>query len=255
MLDAHAARGDPDLTLVTTPVPPSDDARRFSLVQVAADGRVTGFAYKPEQPAGDTVATEMFLFNFPRLMATLEELAASGEGLKDYGDALLPRLVADGRVFAHPLGGYWRDVGTLPSYWRAHRDLLLPEPPLDVDAPGWPILAASRPRPPARVHGAAARVENSLLSPGCEVRGTVRDSVLGPGVFVGEGAEVTDTIVFNDVRVEAGARLRGAIVDEALTIGNDARVGDGTRLTVLGRSATVPARALIGPTVDAPELA
>ena len=257
VLDAHAAHGHPDLTLVTTPVPPGDDASRFSIVQVkggADAGRVTDFAYKPEHPVGDTAATEIFLFNFPRLMELLEELSDRGEDLKDYGDVLLPRLVADGRVFAHPLGGYWRDVGTFSSYWQAHRDLLLDEPPMDVDDPAWPILSAGRPRLPARVQGTSARVENSLLSPGCEVRGTVRGSILGPGVFVGAGAEVTDAIVFNDVRVEPGAKLHGVIVDEALTVGNDARLGDGTRLTVVGRSETIPAGAIIRPEADAPEI-
>ncbi len=259
VFDAHAARGEAaDLTLVTTPVPPGDDASRFALVQVeggAGAGRVTDFAYKPAHPAGDALAaTEIFLFNFPRLMATVEELAATGQSLKDYGDALLPRLIAGGRVFAHPLGGYWRDVGTLPSLWRAHRDLLRPEPPLDVDDPAWPILSAGRPRLPARVQGAGAHVGNSLLSPGCEVRGRVRDSVLGPGVFVGEGAEVADALLFGDVRVQPGASVRGAVVDERVTVGPGARVGDGQRLTVLARGVNVPAGAHVGPEGDAPEV-
>lgn len=258
VFDAHAGRDHADLTLVTTPVPPGDDASRFSLVRVehnADAGQVTEFAYKPKHPAGDTAATEIFLFNFPRLMATLEELAAAGQGLKDYGDALLPRLVAGGHVFAHPLGGYWRDVGTLPSLWRAHRDLLRPEPPLDVDDPAWPILSANRPRLPARVHGPGAAVGNSLLSPGCEVRGRVTDSILGPGVFIGDGAEVVNSLLFGDVRVNPGASVHGAIVDELAVIGPGARVGDGQRLTVLKRGENLPAGAVVGPEEDAPEVA
>ncbi len=234
-----------------------EEQRIPRLVTDDADaGQVTEFAYKPEHPSSNTAATEIFLFNFPRLMAAMEELSAAGGQLKDYGDVLLPRLVAGGRVFAHPLtGGYWRDVGTLLSLWRAHRDLLRPEPPLDVDDPAWPILSAGRPRLPARVHGPGAAVGNSLLSPGCEVRGRVTDSVLGPGVFVGGGAEVTNSLLFGDVRVNPGASVRGAIVDEHATVGPGARVGDGQRLTVLRRGEIVPAGATVGPEDGAPEVA
>lgn len=265
VLDTHLARdGGADLTLVTVPVPPGDDARRFSLVRVAegskggdddGSGRVTHFAYKPDRPESNLATAEIFLFDFPRLMATLEELAASGQELKDYGDALLPRLVEGGRVFAHALGGYWRDVGTLPSFWEAHRDLLRPEPPLDVDDPAWPVLSALRPRLPAHVRE-GARVADSLLSPGVEVRGTVERSVLGPGVRVGAGARVTDAILFDDVHVEDGAVIQAAIVDEHVTIGVGARVGsdDGRRLTIVPRGKKVSAGTHVGPTEDAPEI-
>jgi len=253
LFDAHAARGHPALTLVSTGVPPGEDPRRFALLRVdEGSGRVTDFAYKPADPAGrDLLAAEVFLFDAPTLVATLEELAAGGEQLRDYGDALLPRLVGRGGVFAHPMGGYWRDVGTLESFWRAHRDLLADPPAWRVDDPAWPILTAGHQRLPARVY-ASARVDNSLLSPGCEVRGRVERSVLGPGVRVAEGAAVQDSIVFHDARIEAGAEVRHAIVDEKAQLGAGARVGAPPRLTVVSRAERVAPGARVLPKEDAP---
>ncbi len=129
VLDTHLRDPVPALTLVTTPVPPGDDPSRFSLLKVdRKTARVTDFAYKPDRPRSRLAAAEIFLFDTAVLLDTLEALAAGDQPLKDYGDALLPRLVAAGRVRAHPLGGYWRDVGTLESYWAAHQDLLQGQP-------------------------------------------------------------------------------------------------------------------------------
>ncbi|HEY0792450.1 MAG TPA: glucose-1-phosphate adenylyltransferase family protein [Chthoniobacterales bacterium] len=255
LLDAHAVYGNPALTLVSTRVPPGEDPRRFSLLRVEeGSGRVTDFAYKPADPAGrELLAAEVFLFDAPSLVTTLEELATGEAPLQDYGHALLPRLVERGGVFAHPLEGYWRDVGTLESFWRAHRDLLSDPPVLRVDDPAWPILTAGQQRQPARVY-ASARVDNSLLSPGCEVRGRVERSVLGPGVRVAEGATVRDSIVFHEAHIEAGAEVRHAIVDEKARLGAGARVGAPPRLTVVPRAECVAPGARVLPEEDAPAI-
>lgn len=254
LLDAHVARDNPDLTLLTTPVPPGEDPSRFALLRTdERDGRVTDFAYKPRDPAGRTLAAaEVFLFDAPVLLDTLDALAAEGgEGLKDYGDALLPRLVAAGNVFALPLGGYWRDVGTLPSYWQAHRDLLAETPPFAVEDPDWPILTAGHQRQPARVH-AGARLDNVLVSPGATVLGRVERSVLGPGVVIEAGATVLDAILFADVQVGAGASVRHAILDEGVRVGAGANVGEPPRLTVVPKGTSVAPGERIGPEADGP---
>ncbi len=240
VVDAHLSRGsDIALTLVTTPVPPEDDPRRFSLLRTdPGTGRVTDFAYKPKQPESDLAAAEIFLFQPERLLTALEDLVGRGEPLKDYGDALLPKLVDDGQVFTHPLEGYWRDVGTIESLWRAHRDLLADEPPLRLDDPAWPILTAVPQRLSARVFG-TARVDNALLSPGCEVRGRVERSVLGPGVVVEKGATVLDSVLFYDVRVETGAEVRHALVDERACLGAGSQVGEPPRVTVIAKGEWV----------------
>jgi glucose-1-phosphate adenylyltransferase len=152
VLSRHRERGA-GVTVVTSEAP-EREASRQAVVEVAGDGRLSGFPYKSDEPPTTRVATEVFAFATPRLLDTLEELAGEGE-LKDFGHGLLPRLVEAGEAVEHRMAGYWRDVGTVPAYWQAHMDLLDPERPLDLDDPDWPILGRAPHRLPARVEGSA----------------------------------------------------------------------------------------------------
>ena len=233
VVDGHLERGA-ECTVVTTEVGIAD-ASNHATVTAGPDGRVTGFAYKPDQPRTGVVATEVFVYHPEVLVAELERLhrelsreaAAAGEEtesspLGDFGEHLLPALVARGRTFIHPLAGYWRDLGRPETYVAAHRELLTSD--VDLFEPGWPILTNSSRHLPARVH-AGGTVVDSLLSPGCQVQGEVQTSVLGPDVVVGPGAVVRDSILFADVRVEAGARVEWAVVDRGTVVGEQAQVG------------------------------
>lgn len=237
-----------DATVVTTRVP-RDQASHHGVVE-AAGGRVTGFAYKPEEPASDLVATEVFAYRPEPLIATLEELAgdlAEGANLGDFGERLLPRLVERGRVHEHRLDGYWKDVGRPETYFAAHQDLLAERPGLDLDDPSWPVLTRDHQRLPARIRGGAT-VADALVSPGCDVAGTVRNAVLGPGVVVETGATVEHAVILADTVVRSGAQVRYAIVDAAATVGTDAVVGEPPagaepitdELVLIGTGAAVP---------------
>jgi glucose-1-phosphate adenylyltransferase len=225
VVDEHVERGA-EVTMVTTEVP-VDEAGRFGVVEVGDGGRVTGFEYKPDDPRSGMVTTEVFVYDAGVLLEALTELAEDG-GLEDFGHALLPRLVENGKAYARELGGYWRDVGTIESYWQAHMDLLEPDPALALDDPEWPILTRASQRPPARIE-AAARVEGSLVSPGCRVSGHVERSVLGPGVVVEEGAEVVESVVLDDARI--AAPIARAIVDADRDV--DEAVSGGDEIAVV----------------------
>jgi glucose-1-phosphate adenylyltransferase len=232
VVDAHLAR-DATVTMVTTEVP-LEQAGRFGTVRVGDDGGVTDFAYKPEHPSSGTVTTEVFVYDAPTLLDTLDALAEEGgdgddgrdDGakLKDFGHELLPTLVAEGRAHAFPLPGYWRDLGTIDSYWEGHMDLLGPDCRLALDDPGWPILTTASARLPARV-ARSADIHASLVSPGCDLRGTVVESVLGPGVVVEEGATVRHSVLLHDTIVRRGATVAHAIVDRGVDVGPGVRVG------------------------------
>lgn len=249
VVDRHRESGA-EVTMVTTQVP-LEEAGRFGTVRVEGDGRVSEFEYKPERPRFDTVTAEIFVYDAPKLLHTLDELAAENQDdespLRDFGHELLPRMVGEGRAYAYPLQGYWRDVGTPDSYFAAHRDLIRDPEALRLDDPAWPIVSFGVQRSPARLRGEAA-VRDSLLSPGCEVAGEVVRSVLGPGVRVEAGATVRDAVLFADVRVGAGARVEGAIVDRGARVGTAARVGDrevgdrpaAERLVLVGEAARIP---------------
>jgi glucose-1-phosphate adenylyltransferase len=249
---AHHRETGAAVTIVTTEVAP-DDAGRYGIVETDGEGRVTGFDYKPDEPKTRTAAAEVFVYDAKALVETLAAMASEGGVGGDFGDALLPRLVGEGGARSHPLEGYWRDVGTVDSYWRSHMDLLEPEPAFVLDDPEWPILTLGVQRPPARIER-TARIDSSWISAGAVVRGTVERSVLGPGVLVDEGATVRESVVFHDVRIARGASVERAVVDELASIEAGATVGgDRGDLTVVGRAVRVAANTAFadGSAVDA----
>ena len=237
VLDRHRQHGG-EVTVVTTLPPPGESLGRFGVVEVDAAGRITGFQYKPAQPRGHLVSAEVFVYSAPKLLATLERLLAEDGKLEDYGHALLPRLVEEGRAWEHRLEGYWRDVGTVESYWQSHMDLLASENDLALDEEAWPILTYSAQRLPARVQ-VGAEISESLVGPGCRVAGCVRRSVLSPGVVVEAGAVVEDSILLRDARIEAGARVCRTVVDEEAVLGAGAHVGGAGALTLVGAGRRV----------------
>ncbi|MCA0144751.1 glucose-1-phosphate adenylyltransferase family protein [Blastococcus sp. LR1] len=237
VVDAHLASGA-EVTMVTTEVE-ADDASRYGIVEVDGD-RVTSYAYKPDEPATTTATNEVFVFSpgptLDRLDALGEE--AGEDGLEDLGDHLLPAQTKDGVARAYPLNGYWRDVGTIESYWRTHREFLDEEPPLDLDDPDWPVHTRGGRHSAARVLD-DGQIENSLLSGGTRISGNVRGSVLSPGVIVERGATVVDSVLLPGVRVRSGATVTRAVLDDNVEIGAGATVGGDGEITLVGREAKV----------------
>ena len=259
--DEHIASGR-TATVLTSEVT-KREASDNVVVLTGRGGRVTGVEVKPSKPSSRTVAAEIFLYRTDALLETLDHLrrelagdaddAADGDsGLGDFGEHLLPRLIERGDVHAVPIEGYWRDVGQPGQYLQAHRDLLADR--IDVFGhPGRPVISHWPDRPASRVRAGA--VVDSLLSPGCDVSGEVVRSVLGPGVVVEAGARVEDCVLFEDVRVERGADLRHAIVDERTVVGRGAvvgrtptaRVARDEDLVLVGRGSRIGARVRVEP--------
>jgi glucose-1-phosphate adenylyltransferase len=240
VVDEHMETGAA-VTMVTTEVDP-DEAGRYGVVQ-ADGGKVVEYAYKPDEPAGNLVANEVFVFRPQPLLETLEQLAgeAGEDELDDLGDAVLPQLVADGGARESRFDGYWRDVGTVDAYWESHQDLLRDPPPIDLDDPGWPVLT-----PSAVLSGSAhvergAEIEESLVAPAARVAGTVERSVVGRGAVVEAGAVVRESVLLPGAIVRSGARVVRAVLDDAVEIGPDAAVGeDGGEIALVGLRAAVP---------------
>jgi glucose-1-phosphate adenylyltransferase len=230
----HLASGAA-VTMVTTKVP-REDAGRYGVVQVE-DGRVVDYAYKPDDPAGDLVANEVFVFAPGHLLDLLEELAQETE-LEDLGDHLLPRLVADGGAREHRFEGYWRDLGTVDSYHDAHLDLVGPEPPFDPGDPHWPLHTKGGAAPAARLRTGAV-VEDALLSAGADVAGTVRRSVLSRGATVEAGAQVVESVLLEDVVVRAGARVVRAVLDRGSAVAGGVKVGGDGHVALVGAGEQV----------------
>ncbi len=253
---------DAAVTIVTVRVD-AEDASRYGVVEVDGAGAVRGYAYKPDDPASDLVANEVFVFDPTRALDTLEaiadEVAAEaeedddrGDELGDLGDHLLPRLVDAGAAREHRFDGYWRDVGTVQAYLDGHLDLVGPEPAFVFDDDQRPILSSRRRTTTARFLD-GARVVDAEVSGGAVIAGVVIRSVVGPGAVVERGAEVVDSVLLPGAVVRTGAHLTRTIVDSDLEVPRDVRAGGDGEVTLLGRGADlapgdrVPAGAILPP--------
>jgi glucose-1-phosphate adenylyltransferase len=223
VVTAHLDRGS-DLTIVTTQLTRAQDPSRHALVDVNARGRVTGIHTKPDDPPHRTAATEVFAYDTSVLLGTLRALVAEGAPLGDFGEALVPTVIDGGNTHAWEHEGHWRDLGTPEAFLDAQLELLRPRVGLRLDDPAWPILSPAVSRVPARIEG-TARVDGSWISPGAVVRGTVIDSIIGPGAVVDRDAEVRHSVLFDDARVGRGASVARAVLAEDVRIGARARIG------------------------------
>jgi glucose-1-phosphate adenylyltransferase len=234
--DALAAQhldGGASLTAVTTRVPRGEEASRFGVVEVS-DGRVTSYAYKPDDPASDLVTTEVFAATPGRLLEVLEDVGPEG----DLGDAVLPALVEAGEVAERRHSGYWRDVGTVDSYWRGHQELLGATPAFALDDGAAPLLTRTRRTGPARL-ASSAEVDDCLLGPACEVAGTVVRSVLSPGCVVEAGATVVDSVLLPGAVVRSGATVVRTVLDDDAEVGEGVTVGADEAVSLVGHRAVV----------------
>ena len=266
----HLSRGA-ECTVVTTEVPLAD-ATHHAVMIVDDDGRVRRVDYKPEEPAASTVATEVFVYDPVALIEVLEELHRAmsvavpdgdedsartdnepedGSALGDFGEHLLPAMIERGRTYGYPLDGYWRDLGRPEAYLAAHRELLSGE--VSLFGPDWPITTTVEKRAPARLHRGCS-VADSMIADGCEIFGSVRNSVLGPGVVVEAGGQVRDSVVFADVTVRSAATVDWSIVDRGTEIGTGAKVGNGNPHEVLepGMLALLGADCRVAPGAHVP---
>jgi glucose-1-phosphate adenylyltransferase len=268
LLTFHAQHGA-DLTVACTRVPRAE-ATRMGVIEVDAQARVRTFAEKPEAPVAMPGNASLALVNMGVYVFETEALVRAviadekQASPQDFGRSVIPAMLGDRRVYAFdivehcpPSERYWRDVGTLDSYFETNLELLQPEPPLDLFEGGRPVRMHSCQHPPALMRNVGdieARVVNSVVSPGCIVSGgSVLRSVLSPKVFIGAGAVVAESILMPGVKVGERALVNRAIIDEDVVIPADARIGcdhaDDRRQFIVteGGVVVVPEGTLIGP--------
>ena len=240
------------VTMTVTPVPEWDRSR-FGIVRLDGAGRVVDVEEKPAAPRGDLANLGIYVFD-SRLL--YERLGPGGEAKDLVLDLILP-LVREGRpVNGHVFDGYWDDIGTIDSYFRANMELLATRPRLVLADPDWRIYTPSEERPPVKV-ARGAEVTRSLVANGAVVRGRVIDSILFPGVVVEAGATVASSILFSDTVIGHGARVDLAILDKRVQVGAGAVVGHaeedavetatiGSSIVTVGKTAIIPPGARIG---------
>ena len=221
MLEFHKQH-QAELTVSVIEVP-LEEASRFGIITAGEDGEIQRFTEKPKNPDSTLASMGIYIFDWPVLRSALQEDAANEESEHDFGKNVIPMLLAQRRrLFAYSFSGYWRDVGTIDSYYEANMDLLAEKPEFDIFEQGRQLYSNANIFPPHYV-GEKAVVQNSLVCNGCTVLGEVRNSILSTEAYVGPGVE--DAILLPGARVESGARVMRAIVGERAVIETNAYFG------------------------------
>lgn len=243
MLDYHKKSGA-DCTIAVIEVP-MEEASRFGIMSTNEDNSIYKFSEKPKNPDSTKASMGIYIFNRKKLADYLEADAKDPASSNDFGKNIIPAMLAAGeKLYAYPFEGYWKDVGTITSLWEANMDLLGKTPALDLGDETWRIFSRHEADAPQYV-SAGARISDSSITEGCEIYGEVVRSVIGSGVKILPGAQVSDSVIMSGCVIGKGAQVNYSIVDSGVTVGDGATVGDPhagkEKITVIGAGAEIPA--------------
>ena len=254
MLDFHKAK-NADCTIAVMEVP-WEEASRFGIMTADGDGTITKFEEKPKEPKSNLASMGIYIFTWDKLRKFLTEDETDPNSDNDFGKNIIPNMLGAGeKMVAYPFEGYWKDVGTIDSLWEANMDLLNPKMALDVWEDEWKIYSRNSGMPGHKI-GNKAMIDNSMITEGCMVDGTIKQSVLFAGVKVGEGAVVEDSILMPGAVVEPGATVQYSIIAENVVIKSGAVIGERPEamddlskwgVAVVGEGITVGKDAKVGP--------
>ena len=248
MLDYHKSM-EADITLATYEVP-MEEASRFGVVITDGKGVIQEFEEKPEKPRSNKASMGIYIFTWDKLHQYLISDEENPNSENDFGKNIIPAMLNDNqKLYAYRFEGYWKDVGTIGSLWEANMDLLGETPAFDVGDSGWKIHSRNPLAPPEYI-GPEGKVKNSMIALGCEIEGTVEHSVLASNVIVEKGAIVKDAVIMAGTVIKAGAQVTYSILDENVTVGEGAVVGSdkdlclgldekGKGIAVVGRNVKI----------------
>ena len=232
---------------------PWEEASRFGLMVTDENAQITEFQEKPKNPKSNLASMGNYIFKWSILRKYLIEDELDPNSDNDFGKNIIPNLLKDGcKMFAHRFDGYWKDVGTIPSLWEANMEVLDPEHSgIDLFDANWKIYSRNSGMTAHKISGSAV-VENSMITDGCRVDGTVKHSILFAGVKVEAGAVVEDAVVMGNAVIKAGAQVKHCIVAEDAVVGENAIVGampegEVKGVATIGPGVSVGANAKIGP--------
>ena len=260
MLDFHR-ENNADATISVINVP-FEEASRYGIMNCHENGKIYEFEEKPKNPKSTLASMGVYIFNWNTLREYLIKDNETPGSDNDFGKNIIPAMLNDGKsMWAYQFSGYWRDVGTIQAFWESNMDLVSRVPEFNLYDPEWRIYT---PNPVKSAHyiGPNACVKKSMVAEGCEVLGTVINSVLFPGAVVEEGAFVEDSIIMSNSVVKKNTSVKRCIISEWVTVGENCKLGEGddiqneykpgiynSGITVVGEEANIPAGAVIGKNV------
>ncbi len=223
MLDFHKVN-KADVTIATMPVP-LEEASRFGIVVTDETNRITQFEEKPEKPSSNLASMGIYIFSWPILKEAL--LAKKDQNNLDFGMHVLPYChEKKQRLFAYEYNGYWKDVGTLGSYWEANMELIDIIPEFNLYEEFWKIYTKGDIIPPQYISQEAV-IGKSLIGEGSEIHGEVQNSVIGPNVYIGPGTVVRDSVIMRNTSIGSNTTVDKSIMAENVKIGNGVTLGAG----------------------------
>lgn len=255
MLDFHK-ENHADVTIATMPVP-LEEASRFGIVITDEENRIQEFEEKPAQPRSNLASMGIYIFSWPVLKEALKAL--SEQPACDFGKHIIPYChEKKQRLFAYEYNGYWKDVGTLGSYWEANMELIDIIPEFNLYEEYWKIYTNSGILPPHYISDQSA-VEKSIIGNGCDIYGEVHSSVISSGVTIGKGSVVRDSIIMKDAVIGDHCVIDKAIIAENVQIGDNITLGTGSDtpnkmrpdiygfgLVTIGEDSVIPSDVQIG---------
>nr|MBQ8251834.1 glucose-1-phosphate adenylyltransferase [Lachnospiraceae bacterium] len=255
MLDYHKEKGA-EVTLAAMPVP-LEEAKRFGILITDEDRKINDFEEKPENPRSNLASMGIYIFNWKTLKEAL--IANASQPSLDFGKHVIPYCHGNGApCYAYEFNGYWKDVGTLNSYWEANMELIDIVPEFNLYEEYWKIYTKSDVLPPQYI-SADSEIEKCIIGEGSQIYGKVYNSVIGCGVTIGEGTVVRDSIIMNHAEIGAGCELNKAIIAEQVQIGDNVKLGVGEEvenetdphiynhgLVAIGEKSVVPSNVSVG---------
>ena len=244
MLNYHKNK-NADVTIGVLEVP-WEETHRFGIMNTNQDQKIIEFQEKPKNAKNNLASMGIYIFNWEYLKKYLKaEAEANDDSAGDFGHDIIPQMMADQlNFYAFTFKDYWKDVGTVESYWQAHMDLLGENPELDLQDRNWIIYSVNPNRPPQYLSEDAV-VDNSMINKGTQIMGTVKNSVLFFGVKVARDAVVEDSVILPNTRISSGAKIKNSIVGRNVIIEKDSQIGlenedQDLKITVIGDDEVIP---------------
>lgn len=258
MLDFHKAN-NADITMATIPVP-MEEASRFGVVITDENRRIVDFEEKPAKPRSNLASMGIYIFTWKILKEAL--ITLSEQKGCDFGKHIIPYCHKNGnRIFAYEYNGYWKDVGTLSSYWESNMELIELIPEFNLYEEFWKIYTKTDVIPPQFISDKAV-IDRAIISEGAEIYGEVYNSIIGPGVVIGENTIVRDSIIMKGTEIGANCTINKAIIAESCVVGSDCQIGVGEEamnvwkpeiyndgMVTIGEESIIPDKVRIGKNV------
>ncbi|MBW9157041.1 glucose-1-phosphate adenylyltransferase [Clostridium tagluense] len=231
MLDYHKEKAA-DVTIAVLEVS-KDEASRFGMMNTREDNTIYEFEEKPENPKSNLASMGVYIFNWSVLKQLLKEDNLDKSSSNDFGKNIIPKMIENNqKLYAYPFKGYWRDVGTIESFWEANMDLLSEDNDLNIHDTKWRIYTVNAMLPPQYI-GPEAKISNAMVNEGCTVFGEVNNCVLFQGVHVGKNTKITNSVILPNTKIGNNVVIDKAIIGSNVCIRRNSHIGNGEDIIVI----------------------